>query len=241
MSQEILNADISSACVHLNGHIDYLDRSTLNNQFKLIDKSYECDVLEGNEWFDLFKGDLQSAKAIIIIGYSMQYDINIKRLLGAPAVKEKVIFIDAPSPDPIDKDILERHGTCEFIGIQGFADKVKEIQKTFMPSPLEEKFHSFIHEYRETLPPCKISFSEVNSFYREGIYKDAISQKNHGEYQFLLLRKAVDIVLRKYNSKKVFLVTSDLGNGKTIFCQLVRNELRNCNVDVFLFKHEYII
>lgn len=240
LSKKILNADISSACVHLNGHIDYLDRNTLNNEFKLIDKSYECEILEGNEWFDLFKGDLQSSKAIIIIGYSMQYDIDIKRLLGAPAVKEKVIFIDSPSPDPVDKKILENHGACEFIGIQRFADKVKEIQNTFKPSLLEDRFNSFLHEYRETLPPYAISFSELNSFYREGVYKDALSQKNHGDYRYLLFRSAVDKVIREYMNKKVFLVTSDLGNGKTTFCQLVRNELRNYNVDVFLFIHEYV-
>lgn len=240
LSKQISNADINSACIHLNGHIDYLDRSTLNNEFKLIDKSYECEELEGNEWFDLFKGDLQSAKAIIIIGYSMQYDINIKRLLGAPAVREKVLFIDASSLDPIDEEILKKHGTCEFIGIQGFADKVKEIQKTFVPSLIDKEFYSFLHEYRETLVPCAISFSELNNFYREGIYKDALSQKNHGEYQYLLLRTAVNIVVREYRNKKVFLATSDLGNGKTIFCQLVRNELRNCDVDVFFFNHEYV-
>ncbi len=240
LSKEISNADINSACIHLNGHIDYLDRNTLNNEFRLIDKSYECEELEGNEWFDLFKGDLQSAKAIIIIGYSMQYDIDIKRLLGAPAVKEKVLFIDAPSLDPIDETILKNHGTCEFIGIQGFADKVEEIQKTFVPSLTDERFYSFLHEYRQTLAPCAISFSELNSFYREGIYKDALSQKNHGEYQYLLLRTAVDKVIREYRNRKVFLVTSDLGNGKTIFCQLVRNELRNYDVDVFLFDHQYV-
>lgn len=240
LSQKIADVDINSACVHLNGHIDSLNRNTLNNQFKLTDKSYECETLEGNEWFDLFKGDLQSAKAIIIIGYSMQYDIDIKRLLGAPAVKEKVVFISAPSSDPVDKEILEKHGTCEFIGIQGFAEKVQEIQEKFVPSFQEDKFHSFIHEYRETLPPCQISFSELNSFYHEGVYKDGLSQKKQGTYQFLLLRNAVNIVLREYKNKKVFLATSDLGNGKTIFCQLVRNELRSYDVNVFLFTHEYI-
>lgn len=40
LSKEISNADINSACIHLNGHIDYLDRNTLNNEFRLIDKSY---------------------------------------------------------------------------------------------------------------------------------------------------------------------------------------------------------
>ena len=54
----------------------------------------------------------------------------------------------------------------------------------------------------------------------------------------MVLRKAVDVVIRNYLHTKVFLALSDLGNGKTMFCQLVRNELREHEVDVFLFSHD---
>ncbi|SCM82924.1 conserved hypothetical protein [uncultured Sporomusa sp.] len=239
LSRDIAKEDINNVCVHLNGHIDSLDRNTLNNEFKLIDRSYECETLEDKEWFRLFKGDLQTAKAIIIIGYSMQYDIDIKRLLGAPAIRKKVLFIDSPYPDPTDKKILEKHGACEFIGVQAFAEKIKKIQTTFVPSLIEKEFYSFLHEYRKTLTPYSVSFNELTNFYHNGEYIDALSQKNHGDYQYLILRTAADIFIRSYRDQKVFLATSDLGNGKTVFCQLVRNELRNDNVDVFFFTHEY--
>jgi hypothetical protein len=128
--------DLHNACIHLNGHVDRLDKHTINNEFKLTDGSYSCDTLEGNEWFELFKGDLQTVKAIVIIGYSMQFDIDIKRLLSTPAVRDKVIFIDKPSPDEVDKRLLERYGSCEFLGIESFAEKVEETKRTFKPALL---------------------------------------------------------------------------------------------------------
>ena len=239
LSHIVKDKDIKNVCIHLNGYIDYLDKHTIHNEFKLTDGSYSCDSLEGNVWFELFKGDLSTAKVIIIIGYSMQFDVDIKRLLAAPAVKGKVIFIDSPSPDEVDKRLLERYGCCEFIGIESFAKKVKDIQKHFTPSLIEKEFHSFLYEYRSTLPPHSVSFNEINNFYYKGEYIDALAKKNHGEYQYMVLRNAVDVVVRDYLNKKVFLVTSNLGNGKTIFCQLVRNELRDHNVHVFFLMHEY--
>lgn len=239
LSSDISNTDISNICIHINGHIDSLNRNTLNGEFKLIDRSYECDALEGNEWFELFKGDLQTAEAIIIIGYSMQYDIDIKRLLGAPAIRKKVIFIDKPSPDPIDRKILENHGACEFIGIQSFAEAIADARKVFVPSLTENNFVSFLYEYQETLKPKAVSFDELNNLYSKGKYIDALSQKKHGLYPYIILRTAAEVVVRDYMTKRVFLVTSDLGNGKTMFCQLLRNELREHNVSIFMFRHEY--
>lgn len=239
LSDKIHDSDIDNACIHLNGHIDHLNRNTINNEFKLIDTSYSCDALDGNGWFELFKDDLQTARVIIIIGYSMQFDIDIKRLLSAPVIHEKVIFINDPSPEIIDKRLLERYGHCEFIGIEKFSNDVDSQQKSFTPPVYEKKYKSFVHEYRATLSPSNLSFSDINAFFTKGEFKEALLSKHYGEYKYMVLRQAVDFVMRDYLNRKVFLAISDLGNGKTMFCQLVRNELREHEVDVFTFSHDY--
>lgn len=239
LSDKISDYDINNVCVHLNGHIDHLNKDTINNEFKLTDGSYSCDTLEGNEWFELFKGDLQTAKAVVIIGYSMQFDIDIKRLLSTPAVTNKVLFIDKPSPDKVDKRLLERYGKCEFVGIEEFANNVEAYQRIYKPILHPETYQSFIHEYRRTLTPTVVTFKDLNDFFKKGKFMDSLMQKKYGNYQYMILRNAVDIVLRNFLNTKVFLALSDLGNGKTMFCHLVRNELREHEVDVFQFSHEY--
>lgn len=239
LSNNLSDIDLYNVCIHLNGHIDRLNRDTLNNEFKLIDTSYSCDALEGNEWFELFKGDLQTAKSIIIIGYSMQFDIDIKRLLSTPSIKSKVVFIDSPSPDAVDKRLLERYGDCEFIGIENFSTKITEIQETFVPPLVEDAFQSFIHEYRATLSTSNLSFKEITDFYTCGSFSDSLMRKDHGDYKYLIMRTGVNFVAREFRNSKVFLATSNLGNGKTLFCNLVRNELRDYEVDVFMLNHVY--
>ncbi len=234
-SMRIESNSIDNVCVHFNGHINFLNRDTINSEFKLIDTSYSCNSLEGGEWFELFKSDLQIANAIIIIGYSMQFDLDIKRLLSSPKIKEKVIFIDAPEPDPVDEALLKEYGACEFIGIEGFADAVSAQKEIFVPSAVTHRFTNFIYEYKKQLKPESISFPQISNFYCKGEFVSGLMQKKHGEYQYVIARTAVDAVLRDYPNKKVFLALSDLGNGKTMFCELIRNELREYEVDVFVF------
>ena len=238
LSNSISNSNIDNVCIHLNGYIDNLDENTLFNEFKLIDTSYSCDDLIGNEWFELFSSDLETAKAIVVIGYSMQYDIDFKRLLASPRIREKVIFVDKPNPDPIDESILRNYGDCEFIGVEIFANKLIEAKNAYTP-PILHEYKSFIYEYRKTLTPSNISFDQLNDFYVQGKYIDDLSQKQHGEYKYMLLRNKVNEIEKNYYNTKAYLVLSDLGNGKTVFCNLVRNEFRGHDVNVYTFTHEY--
>ena len=235
-SMRIEGNSIDNVCVHLNGHIDFLNRDTINNEFKLMDTSYSCESLEGGEWFELFKSDLQIANAIIVIGYSMQFDLDIKRLLSSPKIKAKVLFIDAPNPNPMDEALLIQYGSCEFVGIEGFADAVSAQKKIYVPSIITHRFTNFIYEYKQQLKPESISFPQISNFYCRGEFVSGLMQKKHGEYPYVIVRTAVDAVLRDYPNKKVFLALSDLGNGKTMFCELIRNELREYEVDVFVFS-----
>lgn len=239
LSNKLSEQSVSNICVHLNGYIDNLNLHTLNNEFKLTDTSYSCDVLEGNEWFDLFKEDLISSSAIIIIGYSMQFDLDIKRLLSSPAIKKKVLFIDKEKPDPISQSLLEEYGNCEFIGVDGFADKVDKAQKNFVPSLEHKKFQSFEYEFHKTKIPIELSFSEINNFYTNGEFTEGLLSDNHGEYQYVIYRDRLKTLFRTYTKKKVMLLLSDLGNGKSIFCKILRDQLRQENIKVFTFVNDF--
>ncbi|MBM6885836.1 SIR2 family protein [Pseudoflavonifractor phocaeensis] len=239
LSDKLSEQDISNICVHLNGYIDNLNLETLNNEFKLTDTSYSCDLLEGNEWFELFKEDLLSSSAIIIIGYSMQFDLDIKRLLSSPAIKKKVLFVDRANPDPISQSLLEEYGDCEFIGVDGFADKVNEAQKNFIPSFERKRFQSFEHEYHKTKVPIELSFTELNNFYTNGEFADGLLSDKHDQYQYIINRDLVDKILRIYRQEKIILILSDLGNGKSVFCKILRDHLRQEDVNVFTFANEF--
>lgn len=229
-------------CVHINGSISNLTRSTLKSSFKLTDQSYDAETLAGKPWFDFMDRDFTSAKAIIIVGFSMQNDIDIRRIIARPQICSKVVFISGPNPDPIDMSVLKQYAPVETIGIEGFAEKISSEKKVFIPSVSKSyDYSSFVHEHMTPLEKCKTKFDDLTGFYYLGNISPAILQKNwNGEYENLVLRNAVDTFMRERFRYKVFLAISNIGNGKALLCNLLRNELRETDVDVFTFYRESV-
>jgi hypothetical protein len=66
-------------CVHINGFIQRLNVETLENEFKLTDLSYITSSLSNSPWMTKFRDDIQSARAVFFVGYSLQSDLDIRR------------------------------------------------------------------------------------------------------------------------------------------------------------------
>lgn len=229
----------STICVHLNGYIERLNADKLDSEFKLTDRSYSCDALVGNPWFEFMVNDFEAASAIIVIGYSMQFDIDIKRLFSAPGISKKVIFIDSPKIDDISKELIENYGTCYPIGIDKFIMKIEEAKKDYVPS-VNYSFKSFKCIYHDTMTSVPPSYEDIVKFYIEGKKNDKLLEKDaSGEYKYVLNRKAMSYFLRNFSNVKVFIALANLGNGKSIFLDMVENELRSEDVKVYTYIHRY--
>lgn len=228
-----------NACIHLNGCIERLNEDKLDNEFKLSDTSYVDKTFTSNPWFEFMANDFESASAIVVIGYSMQYDLDIKRLFSTPNISKKVVFINSTKDDKIARKLLENYGTCYPIGIEAFGKQVKDVQKDFVPA-LETEYKSFRYMYHETLTALAPSFEEIVRFYTEGIACDKLFAKDAtGMYTYILQRRAMDIFLRSFRSKKVFIATSNLGNGKSVFLDMIEKELQKDDVKVFSYVHRF--
>lgn len=239
ISDNFDSKDKTSICVHLNGYIDRLDEDKIDCEFKLTDTSYSSDTLVGNSWFEFMVNDFESASAIVVIGYSMQFDIDIKRLFSAPEIAAKVIFIDSPKIDEISKSLLERYAKCYPIGIEAFANEIVKEKSIYVPS-VNTSFRSFKMMYRDTLTSDIPTYEEIVQFYAEGKENEKIFLKDSsGTYKYIVNRKAMSTFLKYYRNTKVFLALSKLGNGKSIFVDMVENELRREDVKIFRYRHRY--
>lgn len=240
----ILSDDFESSSknlisVHLNGYIERLNVDKLENEFKLTDHSYSCDTLVRNPWFEFMVNDFEAASVIIVIGYSMLFDIDIKRLFSAPEISRKVIFIDSPEIDEMSKGLLENYGACYPIGIDEFSNKIDVAKKDYVPS-MSFSYKSFKCMYHDTLTSLTPSYEDIVKFYVEWKRCEKLLEKDiSGEYKYVLNRKAMDLFLRGYRNNKVYIALSNLGNGKTIFIDMVENELRSEDVKVFTYIHRY--
>lgn len=241
VSDRIVDYDKSAVCVHINGFIDRLTVSNLDTEFKLTEKSYAHETLNGKPWFELMKADFRAAQAIIVVGFSMKSDVDIQRLLSSPEMQKKTVYVTAPDLDEVSLALLQEYGRCEEIGIGGLTQIIEEEQAKFVPTVGKMYFTSFIREFRETLQPENVELKDLVSLFYEGNFQTKLLQKDKsGEYQYLFLRKNLKYVTDNIKRKKIFVVISDLGNGKSIFCQLLRNELREKDIVVYTLNKRQI-
>ena len=239
LSDDFEQSDKNTICVHLNGYIERLNADKLDNEFKLTDKSYSCDTLVGNPWFEFMVNDFEAASTIIVIGYSMKFDIDIKRLFSAPEISKKVVFIDAPEIDEISKGLIEGYGSCYPIGIKEFAKRLEEAKKEYVPIT-NFSFKSFEYTYHNTLTSIKPSYEEIVKFYIEGKRCQKLLIKDlSGDYMYVLNRKAMQFFMNNYKNNKVFIALSNLGNGKSVFIDMVENELRSRDIKIYKYIHRY--
>lgn len=243
LSSECNNPAAQKVCVHINGCINNLTETTLMNEFKLTDTSYDSEILRGKPWFDFMEKDFLSAKAIIIVGYSLNDDLDISRILAMPSISKKIIFVNRPDMDVIEKNVLEKYAPVYDQGVKGLADFIVEERKSFRPSPLINfQFESFIFEHMRAESPEEADFQTLTSFYSLGEIKDTLFLRNkYGEFKYLSCRKALNVLEdRLYSKKKVFLAVSSLGNGKTVFCHLARHMLNQKDINVYTFSKRLV-
>lgn len=221
-------------CIHINGSLKNLNNDTLNTSFKLSDSSYlSSDSIEQSQWFYPMQRDFEEASAIIFIGYSL-YDMEVKKLLlDGLSVKEKVYFITYDQPDERALFTFEKFGTVLPIKTSGFSD-IFENYKDDEP----EQTLRILNNYDYHPSKSSIKDTDVDRFMLTGDIEDSIVDSFHSQTDdlsapILVFRKELTQAIELIKNNSNILVTSELGNGKTIFLKILCSLLSQSSYDVF--------
>ena len=134
--------DKTKLCIHLNGYISRLDETSLDKEFKLTDQSYTSEDFISSDWITLFDSDLKTADAIFFIGFSMNSDLDIKRVINRdPETFQKSYFIVWDQEKPPVIRTLENYGQVLPINVSGFVETYQHI--TPRAIRLEERYRCF--------------------------------------------------------------------------------------------------
>lgn len=134
-----------NVCVHLNGYIDDLTPTTLNNSFKLTNASYLTESFLASNWAFMFRRAVETARAVFFVGYSM-YDLDIRRIMYQNTIsKEKTFFIEKPglSEEECADLIQSELGTVISTGLDGFWSQHDKVKATYEPKQLSRILHAF--------------------------------------------------------------------------------------------------
>lgn len=234
----------SNMCVYLNGSIDNLTPDTLRSEFKLTTISYLTDDFRESEWVTLFMNDLQTSDAIFFVGYSMNFDLDIQRIVKdvetIGEMKAKCFFI--VHPNETDRNIrkIENFGTPVRIGLDGFVELLKK--RTPVDKSTPRVYHSFKQPTTETFPP-RISHDDIIQLLVKGDVRIdylAASMSLPHEYLYGITRShRKDIVQRIEGGTRNILIQSSLGNGKTILLDELTILLAKRGYTIYTFNRYY--
>ncbi len=231
----------SNIIVHLNGYIEKLTIDKLFNEFKLTNVSYLTEDFEKSDWITLFKSDLSTAKAIFFVGYSMQSDLDINRIIyRTQELANKTFFIMHNRETEINQMFLSSFGHTETIGAEGFAKQIQEISKTYVKiTKLPFNSLCFRQPMIGSLPPVILDKDEFDLlvkgvFNGNKLYYSFINKNIYFSIRRSKVKEVVDVI--KQGDEKQILLHSDLGNGKTIFVETLASILKVEGFDVFIFN-----
>lgn len=233
----------NNLCIYINGYIGRLTAETIKNEFKLTGRSYlSAQELVKSEWGAVFTEDIETADCIIIVGLSLEYDLEIKKFIYNQNVVNKTIFIESPTITKDKRRKLERLGSVEAIGMRQFVNELETFRKNYT-IPIQNvnlyTYKSFdIYKYKQSL---KIANSlSVYDLLMSGKIVDDLWYRANGKYVNIIYRKKLyDAVDYLKGGGKVIYIHANLGNGKTLFVESLKHQLQKYNYKIFTLIEYY--
>ncbi len=235
----------NTLCVHINGYIYDLEREDLKRTFKLSSVSYNTEDFSKNEWGNLFISDLSTYEKVIFIGFSMNYDLDIRRFVSQIS-KDKCIFIVKNDENPNNILLLQQYGEVYNIGLEGLVSKIKEVAATYIPIQEKTLENTYLTNFKSITKfnPIftKPSDQDVLKYYINGKRIDGLYYEENNKYMGVVKRRCVDNIIKDIeNGDKAIFIHSDIGNGKTeVVEQLARHLSRNYKVFLLVDNNEKI-
>lgn len=211
-------------CVHLNGYVDDLDRNKMLTELKLTDASYVSASVSDSQWAMLLRQDIRVASAVFFVGYSL-YDIDVKRILAeAEDAKDKLFFYLGPSPDEATRRRASRFGRTVCASTQDFVELVADIAATYVPRDKGDLRCLSVREIRAPFQLARITdraFMDLLLWGQRNENLIAESLRTNTTYYLhrSQIGQALDLINR---GSRILVITSDLGNGKSMFLDGLR-------------------
>lgn len=217
----------SNVCLHINGKIEGAVPEDLVSNIKLSDSSYlSPDSFVNSDWYYHFKKELETASAIVFMGYSM-YDMDVKKFLFEnPELQEKTYFIVRCEADFKEIFMLRKYGHVLPIGIDGFSVLMKDVQK----QPHEDGVIITETLVRYEVFDIPTEFRDIDSE-RLFLYGDYEVEKLHDsirrmeEIPYFIKRDIIPTCIENIKNNNNIIITGDLGNGKSIVLEMLAYEL----------------
>ena len=235
-------ADVANArgnrllVLHINGALKNL-RQSITPDFVLTSESYATNAFADSVWSTVFRNDLQTARAIFFVGYSL-YDLDVARILFNPvAIFRKTHFIDQSDIDPVLEIKLSKFGSVHGVGVEGFAKTIADEKSTWIRPNLIEQYVNW-KPVLPTLAHKKTSDEDVYKLVLHGLVDHHLLLAQSGdpdEASYTVVRECEATAFKHMAElNAVALIVGSFSNGKTVTIQSLALQLAASGRDVFV-------
>jgi hypothetical protein len=205
---------------YMHGRARDLMETDVDPSLVISERNYLQLDKKNQDLYARFYNEVFAARAILIIGYSIR-DLEIARglLSRSTALKEKTYIICHPSDGPFARSRLEKFGTVLPIGVEGASELFTDVDEK--AATQVDKFQ-FLEEVAIPRSAADITTEDFVRLILRGDIDLAQLRTQFFEENsdaFCVDRTAAaDVVLEGSDAfMRRFIVSSDFGNGKTVF------------------------
>lgn len=223
--------------IHLNGYVDFIDEENLRTSTKLTSESYIDTNFLNSTWRTEFEIDIEHAKAIFFVGFSLNYDLDLKRLISIDKrYKEKIFFINGREVGTIERNSLSKYGTVLDMTAEEFSNYLCVQKESYIPK-VDEEIRTFSFERKKfKLSKEKVRAQDISDLLFMGTLDEEKLYSNLKQSRYVVFRSELNSITDNINTSELFIVHSALGNGKSIFLKSVEYEMFIQGYTVYSFN-----
>ncbi len=224
---------------YLHGRARDLHDGQIDPAIVLSETSYLTLKDKNQNLYSTLENEVYAATKIFFIGYSLKDAEIAARLFSIESLKEKSIVITSPNASAVEISRLNKFGKTYAIGCESFAE--------LLPNPAElaaaaSRAPSYQFLKRLSLPSASpdVSIQDVDRLLLSGEFSlpafaaQRRSQDQGAAYSVFRQKAVTEIFDAPKNGANIVMISSDLGNGKTIALQQAIHEATVKGFEVFI-------
>lgn len=230
--------NLENTIIHINGFIDNITEENLKNSTKLTSESYADEYFIKSPWNTELSNSFKYAKSIYFIGFSATSDLDLKRIIASQEqIRNKVYFINDKVPEII-KISLEKFGEVTDLSGESFTKQILLEKENYIPidSTKELKTYSFIPSRIEA-DNGRIRGEDITDLLISGKFYEGKIFANYNLSNYIVFREKINDIISNISKYDLFTVTSNLGNGKSIFLKILESVLTQKGYKVFIYSN----
>jgi len=206
---------------YMHGRAKDLVESSADPKFVLSERNYLRLHEDNRELYSQLQNELFAARYIVLVGYSLR-DLEVARLFidAGHAFRSKTLIITGDSESDYSLARLEKFGTVMRIGLKGFTDALTSASG----DDAKDDVFNFVDLVQNSTPTGEISSDDfirliLTGRFEAGVYqRQLVDNTSGGEVYSIGRASALSLITDRPKSGVTrFLVSSDLGNGKSVF------------------------